>query len=281
MKIGVIGNGFVGHAMTLLRPYVDVRVWDIDPKKREPAGMCDFDDFVYTSQLIFIAVPTPMRKSGSCDLRIVRDVVQQIKVSDYSANIVLRSTVPPGTSEELDVSFMPEFLTEKNWASDFKNCQHWVIGTNDPTVHISIQQMLNLAHDSGNGSIINKDVQHTQPTVAEFVKYAKNCFLATKVSFFNELHSLCESSQVDYNAVRKFVGDDSRIGSGHTHVPGHDGNFGFGGTCFPKDMSALSYFAKKLGVDVPVLNACIRRNDYLDRPNKDWENDTGRAVSDD
>lgn len=275
MKIGVVGNGFVGHAMTLLRPAVDVRVWDVDPEKREPRDL-DFDDFVRESHLLFVAVPTPMRKDGSCKTGIVESVVHDIKCSDPDAHIIIRSTVPPGTSDKLDVSFMPEFLTEKNWESDFKNCNHWVIGTTDKGVATCVEVMLAEAYTAG--LITNKEVKTTQPCTAELVKYVKNCFLATKVSFFNELYDLCSELCINYETLRELSCEDDRIGFGHTAVPGHDGFRGFGGTCFPKDMAALLYFMESQGLESFLVRAAVDRNNKLDRPDKDWSDDIGRSV---
>ena len=93
MKIGVVGNGFVGHAMTLLRPYVDVLVWDVVEEKREPKSL-DIETFVEESEIIFVAVPTPMNKDGSANLDIVRAVCEEIQEIDDTKYIVLRSTVP-------------------------------------------------------------------------------------------------------------------------------------------------------------------------------------------
>jgi UDPglucose 6-dehydrogenase len=134
MKVGVVGNGFVGHAMTLLRPHVEVLVWDIVPGKRDPKKLT-LESFVRESEIIFVAVPTPMNSDGSCNVGIVESVVKEIKKVDKNKYIVLRSTTPPGTCENLGVAFMPEFLTEKNWAEDFKNCDQWVLGSTDPFLY--------------------------------------------------------------------------------------------------------------------------------------------------
>jgi len=279
MRIGVVGNGFVGRSMTLFRPHVEVLVWDIDPDKREPHSL-GFKEFVNTCQLIFVAVPTPMRKNGSCDLSIVKSVVSEVKQIDKSAYIVLRSTCPPGTSEKLGVSFIPEFLTEKNWETDFRECEQWILGTKDKQVITRTKNLFDIGYNNGNGCVATNNVIVTDPTISELVKYGKNCFLATKVSFFNELESLCRHLECDFSKVKKFVGDDKRILHSHTRVPGPDGKRGYGGTCFPKDMNALLSFAKANGVPMYLLEAAVRRNETLDRPEKDWQNDKGRAVSD-
>jgi UDPglucose 6-dehydrogenase len=277
MKVGVIGNGFVGHAMTLLRPYIDVQVWDTVPDKCEPVGI-SFGEFVETSEIIFIAVPTPMRKDGSCKIDIVQSVVADVLKVDNNAHVVIRSTVPPGTSDSLGVSFMPEFLTEKNWAYDFKHCSQWILGTDNNVTYTRVQHMFDLAYNNGRGSVVNKDVIKSVPSEAEFVKYVKNCFLATKVSFFNEIHDLCESLGLDFRNVRDLACADERIGSGHAHVPGHDGRRGFGGTCFPKDMAALLHLLQSSEKPSFIIKAALSRNNQIDRPDKDWAADKGRAV---
>ena len=128
MKIGVIGNGFVGKATQLLKGNnIEMLVYDIDPEKSIPKSL----DIKQLSgcQLIFVCVPTPMNKDGSCYLGMVEDAINNCKkvIDSKKTHIVLRSTVPPGTASNLDVFFMPEFLTEKNWPQDFKNCQDWVL----------------------------------------------------------------------------------------------------------------------------------------------------------
>ena len=278
MKIGVVGNGFVGHAMTLLRPHIEVLVWDVVPEKRDPKTL-DIETFVDESEIIFVAVPTPMNSDGSANLDIVRSVCEEIQEIDDTKYIVLRSTVPPGTSDELDVNFMPEFLTEKNWEEDFKNCDQWILGTTDPFLYEKMKHMFELAYNEGNGAIVNKEVIQCKPSEAEMIKYLKNVFLSVKVGFFNELESICSELEIDYENVRCIATQDKRIGAGHTKVPGHDGKRGFGGTCFPKDTNALANFAKENFIPTPILDAVIKRNEELDRPEKDWTLDEGRAVS--
>ena len=278
MKIGVVGNGFVGHAMTLLRPHVEVLVWDVVPEKRDPKTL-DIETFVEDSEIIFVAVPTPMNADGSCNLDIVRSVCEEIQEIDDTKYIVLRSTVPPGTSEELDVNFMPEFLTEKNWEEDFKNCDQWILGSTDPFLYEKMKRMFELAYNGGTGSVVNKQVIQCKPSEAEMIKYLKNVFLSVKVGFFNELESICSEVGVDYENVRCIATQDTRIGTGHTKVPGHDGKRGFGGTCFPKDTNALANFAKENGIESPILDAVIKRNEEIDRPEQDWKADKGRAVA--
>ena len=130
MKVGVIGAGFVGNAMSQLKPGVDIIVWDTDENKRVPVDIT-FEDFVKHSEIVFIAVPTPMDKDGRCHTGIVESVVNDVRKIDSEQHIVIRSTVPPGTCARLGVSFMPEFLTERYWKTDFIRTTKWIIGTDD------------------------------------------------------------------------------------------------------------------------------------------------------
>ena len=125
MIIGVIGNGFVGKATTQLRcKEIELLAYDINPDSCEPKGLVLED--MNKCEIIFISVPTPMSKNGSCHLNIVKSVLKDLESINYQGFIVLRSTVPVGTSDELGIYFMPEFLTEKNFINDFINNKGWI-----------------------------------------------------------------------------------------------------------------------------------------------------------
>jgi len=119
----------------------------------------------------------------------------------------------------------------------------------------------------------------TGSNTAEMVKYFTNCFLATKVTFANEMYDICNQLDIDYDKVCEYSLYDKRIGNSHLAVPGPDGDRGFGGHCFPKDMTALAYMAQLLGVETDVLLCVLYKNNKI-RKNKDWERMKGRAVSD-
>ena len=120
--------------------------------------------------------------------------------------------------------------------------------------------------------IIKTDSSH-----AEMVKYLTNSFLSTKVSFANEIYQICQQLKIDYDKVVEYATLDSRLGKSHWQVPGPDGDYGFGGHCFPKDLNALLYLSDNLDTDNNVLTAAIETNDKV-RKNRDWESMTGRAV---
>jgi nucleotide sugar dehydrogenase len=281
MKIGVIGNGFVGKATcTLVCDEVELLCYDINPELCNPKG-CTLK-MIIECDLIFISVPTPMMKDGSCYLKILESVVEDIsKLKPLeNLNIVIRSTVPPGTADRLNCYFMPEFLTEKNYIKDFKNCEEWIFGLkgndNDEKFKINIKKLFNLSHKYGKISsnkcsfLLNKE--------AEMVKLFRNTFLATKVSFCNEIYEYCQSENINYNNMIQLACNDSRIGNSHSMVPGHDGKKGFGGTCFPKDINNLLNLMKKNNVKSYILENVIKRNQEHDRNEKDWEDNKGRAV---
>ena len=186
MKIGIVGNGYVGQATSLLESEsVEVLIWDIDKSKR---NIKRFED-LKVCDLVFVCVPTPMDIDGSCYLNIVDGVVYDlIGLGIRIKDIVVRSTVPVGTCEKFGVSFMPEFLTEANWEEDFKNNTEWIFGFDAPETleeklsgNFSSEKILNLA------GTLNKKVKIVSTREAELIKYARNSFLATKISFFNEV----------------------------------------------------------------------------------------------
>ena len=280
-KIGIVGQGFVGSAIREgLKNFYDIRTYDLDPKKCNSTHekVCTMSD------IIFVCLPTPMRPSGECDIRILTGAIEKINnecKNDDERNrpiLVIKSTVPPGTTEKINkksmlpVCFSPEFLTEANSFEDFKNQTRIIIG--GPRPHTGkVKQMFRRAFPE-------TPIIKTGSNTAEAVKYFTNCFLATKVIFANEMYDICKTANVDFDKVTEYALHDKRIGQSHLMVPGPDGDRGFGGHCFPKDMEALIYFAKEMGAEPALLQAVLRKNSKL-RKNRDWESMAGRAVSED
>ena len=284
MKVGVVGAGFVGQATSLLAcAKIEILAYDKDPAKCSDGVKCARD--LAGCRLIFVAVPTPSNADSSVDLRIVESVVLDIRreLGD-DPMIVIRSTVPPGTSDRLGCFFMPEFLTEKNWRLDFKACRHWVFGepasaslASKRQFQSAVQDVFGAAFESG--CIDHQELHFVDAKSAEAVKYFRNCFLALKVGFANEMAKYCSAAGIDYSATSALTGLDPRIGPAHLSVPGPDGKCGYGGTCFPKDTHGLCTEMERFGVEPVVLRALIDRNERLDRPAGDWKSNIGRAVS--
>lgn len=269
LRVGIVGGGFVGGATALLEcKDIEVITYDINPTRCKPVGITIED--LKTCDFVFVCVPTPTYESGECNVSIVESCVDNLKKNNIK-NIVLRSTVPPGTSRRLGVNFMPEFLTEANWKNDFYNCAQWVFGTQTSEDKEKFGHLITTA--KLNGSIKMSNCLFVAQDEAELIKYTRNNFLALKISFFNEIYSLCKQIGVNYDNIKDGVCGDGRIGSSHTCVPGPDGHFGFGGTCLPKDTSALGSYMKHNNVQSPIIDAMVYRNKYIDRSERDWEHD--------
>tara|TARA_A100001015_G_scaffold303703_1_gene393784 strand:+ start:533 stop:1375 length:843 start_codon:yes stop_codon:yes gene_type:complete len=279
MKIGIIGNGFVGKATKILKcKDIEILAYDINPELCEPKNLKLND--MKNCEIIFISVPTPMKKDGSVYLGIIESVLQDLKNINFKNFIVIRSTVPPGTSDIFNCYFMPEFLTEKNFVNDFVNNPLWIYGLlNKPLDSLfkeKISKIINLAYK--NKCIKFNDIKFMSNKEAEMVKYFRNTFLSVKVSYCNEIYEYCQKKGINYENVRSIAALDKRICLSHTQVPGHDGKFGFGGTCFPKDTNGLLYDMKKHNMQSYILESAIKRNENVDRSEKDWNSNKGRAV---
>jgi UDPglucose 6-dehydrogenase len=280
-KIGVIGQGFVGTAVKEgMKNYYDVRTFDINGNCNEPS----LNEVIHQVNETFLCLPTPMKKSGECDLSIVRNCLQDIStlVEHYQKTnfiVIIKSTIPPGTTEQLNkefkylhIAFNPEFLTEANAIEDYKNQNRIIIGADRP-YSSRVKQIFAKAFPK-------VPIIKTSSTIAETIKYITNTFLAMKVSYANEIYQLCEKLEIDYDKVIEYARYDDRLGNSHWSVPGPDGDFGFGGHCFPKDIAALRYVANQLGVDTTMLVATMTKN-VLVRTDLDWTRQVGRAVSND
>ena len=277
--IGVIGQGFVGNAIYQgFKDYYKVLTYD---KYIEEKSNSTLENLVINSDVVFSCVPTPMKDTGECYTGIVEDVLNDINIICQKKNIaeqivVIKSTVIPGTTKKmndmfphLDIIFNPEFLTEANAVNDWKNQNRIILGgLNKVTAKVK--------------PIFKKvfpqiPIVKTDSKYAEMVKYVINTFLATKVSFANEIYQMCEAMEIDYDKVIEYAQYDTRLGNSHWSVPGPDGAFGFGGHCFPKDTQSLMYSAFQLGITPTMLAATITKNDEV-RGDRDWEEMDGRAV---
>ena len=275
--IGIVGQGFVGNAVyQKFKNYYDVLTNDLDENK----STSTIDNLIRLCDTIFLCLPTPMKPSGECDVSILEDVLDNIDLItdnlETRRTVVIKSTIPPGTTEKfnsiyesLNIVFNPEFLTERNAVSDYENQNRIILGGPRPTT-TELKQIFSKVFPKAR-------IIKTNSTYAEMVKYTTNTFLSTKVSFANEIYEICQRVGADYDKVIEYATLDERLGESHWGVPGHDGDFGFGGHCFPKDLSALLYVARKQGSIHNVLEATQKTNDEV-RKNRDWEQMKGRAV---
>lgn len=284
-KVGIVGRGFVGsavaHGFSAAVGYdAEVRVYDKEPKK----SLNTLEEVVNESEVIFISVPTPSNTEGSINLDVINDCLESINVlTEKTSNnpvLLVRSTVVPGTTRKLqskfpnlNLVFNPEFLTERSAHFDFISQTRVILGGDKGLT----SKVADVYRDRFGETI---KIIETDYESAELIKYTCNTYFATKVSFLNEIRLISDKVNANWEDVVSGFLSDGRIGNSHTQVPGPDGNFGFGGSCFPKDVQALISFAEDLGLSPNVLKGVWDTNLEV-RPEKDWEHLKGRAVVDD
>lgn len=227
-------------------------------------------DGVSKCQICFIAVGTPQDKDGSADLRYVLQVARQIgSLMDGYKVIVDKSTVPVGTADkvreavsdelkkrnlgsiEFDVVSNPEFLKEGNAIQDFMRPERIIVGTDNVRTGALFKELYDPFVTTTNNPVLIMDVKS-----AELTKYASNAFLATKVTFMNELSILCDMVGADISQIREGMGTDSRIGPRFLLA-----GPGYGGSCFPKDVLALAQTASSLGHSLEICQATHKANE--------------------
>lgn len=269
-KIGVIGWGVVGQAAGQGFAKKHSVFWYDKFKK----GEWILDEVINHSEFIFVCVPTPMYNDFSgTDLSIIDEVVGNIapKIVNTTKVLIIKSTVLPGTTASLakkypGVNFAtnPEFLTEANAPWDFLHPDRTIIGTLAETVAARLAILYRTILPARSKIFL------TDTTTAELVKYAANVTLSARVIVANEIYVLSQALGVSYDNIKDMIGTDPRIGLHHLKVPGPDGDFGFGGKCFPKDIVALLSLGRKLKVDLSVLEAVWKKNLKV-RKNYNWE----------
>ncbi len=292
MKITVVGTGYVGlvTGTCLAETGNEVICVDIDEKKvlrmkngevpiYEPhldvlfernikAGRLSFTTTLQEGldhgEIIFLALPTPEDEDGSADLSYVLGVAQNIgeQIKSYKV-IVDKSTVPVGTAEKVratiaaktsidfDVVSNPEFLREGFAVDDFLKPERIVVGSSSERATSLMEKLYKPFVRSGNPIIIMDEKS------AELTKYAANSFLATKITFMNEIANYCELVGADVDSIRRGMGTDSRIGKRFL-FPG----IGYGGSCFPKDVKALHKSGKESGYNFQILESVIDVNNH-------------------
>lgn len=272
--IGIIGQGFVGNAVyQKFKNYYEINTYDLDSSKCNSTEQETLDNGI-----VFVCLPTPMNSDdGSCNISLVDAAIKRCFDFGVTNTVVIKSTIPPGTTESfnkkypsLQIVFNPEFLTERNAVKDYDNQSRIILGGPRPSTTI-LKQVFSKVFPTAH--IVKTDSTH-----AEMVKYLTNSFLATKVSFANEMYQICDKLDIDYDKVVEYATFDERLGKSHWNVPGPDGDFGYGGHCFPKDVKALIHMGEELGLYPTMLMATNRKNDVV-RKNRDWEQMKGRAVT--
>ena len=292
MKIAVVGTGYVGlvtgtcfaetgnevvcidvnagKVKSLQAGVVPIYEPDLDVyfERNTKAGRLKFTtnlvEGIEGAKIIFLALPTPPGEDGSADLKYVLGVADDLGkiIKDYVV-VVNKSTVPVGTADKVrdkiapnakvafDVVSNPEFLREGVAVEDFMKPERVVVGTKSDRAKKLMEELYEPFVRQGN------PVLFMDERSAEVTKYAANAFLATKISFMNEIANLCELVGADVDNVRKGIGTDSRIGKRFL-FPG----VGYGGSCFPKDVQALYHTAKQYDYNFQILDAVMNVNQW-------------------
>jgi UDPglucose 6-dehydrogenase len=323
--VGQVGYGFIGNAVVeLFRPHVsEVLVYDKAgyEGKVQPSENVGFasrlDVLVRECEVIFVAVPTPMKKSGECHTGIVESVLQDIQNIAVSIGrsldsfiVVIKSTVPPGFTVRMQdkyalrLLFSPEFLTEANSVRDFKTTNRVLLGGDQEDARIVYKYFAGVWPDRTFDVYVDHPdgpvyIVHCDPTAAEMVKLSTNVHLTSKVLISNEIYLICRALGIDYDTVKSLTQFDRRIGTSHMNVPGPDGHLGYGGHCFVKDTQSLAFISEQLGISrdhgggIPNGGCCnedgsqislfrsLHRRNLGIRDDRDWEAQKGRAVVDD
>ena len=257
-SVGIIGLGFVGNAVleSYKLGFVDVKAVDPDPKKNTRYTYKD----LLSCDAIFVCVPSPMKEDGSCDTSILEQVLSHYK--DYQGVIISKVTAIPSVYRRLNQVYpnlvhAPEFLTASNAVRDYASATFAVIGGRVPAYTREAERIIRLGQQN------LKEVHLCSIEEAALAKYVINSFLATKVIFMNEIKNLADKQGIDYTNVADIVRLDNRIGSTHLQVPGPDEQLGYGGACFPKDVSALLKYAESLDVNLNVIDIAAKKNILL------------------
>lgn len=291
MNIAVVGTGYVGLVtgtcfaetgnkvicvdidankvkrmqngeIPIYEPGLDV-IFDRNTKQNRLTFTTDLAEGIKDAEVIFLALPTPPGEDGSADLKYILGVAKDLSkiITDYKV-IIDKSTVPVGTAEKVhailaeglstdlfDVVSNPEFLREGVAVEDFMKPDRVVIGTNSDRARKVLKNLYEPFVRQGN------PIYFMDERSAEMTKYAANSYLATRISFMNEIANLCEKLGANVDAVRVGMGSDSRIGKRFL-FPG----VGYGGSCFPKDVQALAKTAEENGYEFKILDAVMGVN---------------------
>ena len=249
MKIGIIGFGYVGRAIGWA--YKDTDLVIRDPKLENSAGLDKFID----RDAIFICVPSPSLEDGHCDTTILEEVLKEllfVSIQNPKCVFISKTTAPSSTYKKLQQEYpnlvhSPEFLTQADSISDYANAKYCVLG-GDYDWAVKARKVLQFRRRLVQDKHIIVNIE-----TAALYKYMMNSYLATKVTFMNEFKKLADAEGVELKDLNHLALHDDRIGATHMEVPGPDGQYGWGGACFPKDVAAIMEEALDLGVELELL----------------------------
>ena len=260
-RIGIIGRGYVGSAVEsflTLESDHEVMSYDVLDGKGIGEGYREIAQF---SDIIYLCLPTPMNRDGSCCTDIVESAVKSLnfytKLANKTPVLLIKSTMVPGTSDKLQelasnllVVTNPEFLTARRAKLDFHTAGRHLLGV-PRGKHSIIANVLEKYHQD---LWPHAEVVFTEPREAELIKYLTNSYFTVKVSVANQIYDLCDKLDINYeDFIESAVEADPRLGELHWQVPGPDGKRGFGGECFNKDLSGMIYLLNEKQCDASMF----------------------------
>ncbi len=275
IDIGICGYGFVGKALHNGFKHFGITNFTIYDPFKSATKVSELSK----CKMVFVCVPTPMGKDGSMDVTAMDTVLGELDAISYNNIVVIKSTVTPLHIKELSEKYNklkiianPEFLTERSADQDFINSK-WVIIGGKEEYTADLADLSKRCWPAATVTVVSLEA-------AMMMKYMTNSWFAVKVSLLNEFFKLYQSlGCTDWDELMKAFATDVRVGPSHLAVPGPDGDFGWGGKCFPKDLNAMMALAQKFGTLSNVMQAAWATNKKV-RTNKDWLTIDG-AVSKD
>lgn len=261
----VIGLGFVGSA--LHKSFALKKVAPLGGYDRFKNGGIGSLEECMCSPIIFLCLPTLYDEiRGEYDKTAIRETLENLSKHNYSGVVVLKSTVEPGTTEDLSKTYPdltiihnPEFLSAATAFIDFHNQTHIVLGQGQNCSNESLK----VVHDFYATYYPDAVISECKSVESESMKSFVNSFYAVKIQFFNELYLLCQNIGADFETIKRLMMKNDWINPMHTQVPGHDGKLSYGGACFPKDTNALLQCMKKNESPHQVLEGCVRERNIL------------------
>jgi UDPglucose 6-dehydrogenase len=250
MKIGIVGLGYVGSAVAYAHQNHNLVIRD--PKLKDSAELSAFTD----CDAVYICVPSPANQDGSCDSSILENAVKELlfaTISNPNLVVISKTTAPPSVYEKLHRQYpnlvhCPEFITAANHIVDYQNSSYFVFGGQKDWCERArdiVRSVVPLVHEK---------LMITDIKTASLYKYMMNSYLAAKVTFMNDFKFLADAEGIDFKTLTDLSIWDDRIGYTHLQVPGNDSQYGWGGACFPKDISAIIMEAIDLNVDFELMD---------------------------
>lgn len=264
-KIGIAGIGFVGNGMMKSFLEKGYTANDLICYDKYKSTSSRFEDLL-TTDILFLALPTQYDEDKrEYNKDAITETCSLLEAGNYKGTIVIKSTVEPETTENLNCTFKlnfvhnPEFLTARTAYQDFHNQKHIVLGRASSCNEDNYKRVVDFYSSHYPDAVISESTC----TESESMKIFVNCFYSVKVQFFNEIYLTCKQSGTDYTKVRDLMLKNNWINPAHTQVPGPDGQLSYGGMCFPKDTNALLKFMESKNTPSAVLEATIKERNLM------------------